>query len=345
MRYKISFIVPVYNTGTYLCTCVDSLLNQTYRDFEIILVDDGSTDESARICDRYQEQDSHVRVIHKKNGGLISAWTCGTKESTGSYICYVDSDDWVDNSMLEEMTAHISGHEQEIISSDYVVERSSGEKQYIYQTLPPGEYNRDDIEEKVIPNLLGQEHRYVCMSRCMKLISRKLILDNLHFCNSVIRMGEDTTIMLPALIDCKRLVVMDHKTYYHYRYVEKSMIHQYDAKLYDNICQLRIIINQVLRNKLSNAELDIMLQKADREYLLYLLLIIKNEVRGNSQKCGKNIKKIVKEQEIRKLVKKNPFQFVDLSNRLLYLVLKYPGFLTITMLKLAMKIFYIRKPV
>ncbi|MDO4304704.1 MAG: glycosyltransferase family 2 protein [Bacillota bacterium] len=238
--YKVSLIVPVYNTEAYLKRCVASLREQSYENLEIILVDDGSTDNSGKLCDEYERQDARIKVIHKKNGGLISAWKAGVEGSTGEYLCFVDSDDWVDTAMVSEMAKQLSGSDREIISSDYVIEWENGNKQYVWQELPAGVYEGAELK-RVVPRLLGQEKRYVCISRCMKLISRSLIENNCKYSDPAIRMGEDTTIMLPSLIDCKRLVIMDHKAYYHYFYVNESMVHKYDRNLFKNIELLRKI--------------------------------------------------------------------------------------------------------
>ena len=97
----ISIIIPVYNVEKYLDRCIKSVFNQTYQETEIILVDDGSTDRSGELCDFYSESSRKVRVIHKENGGLSSARNAGIKVSTGSIICFIDSDDWVDSRFLE----------------------------------------------------------------------------------------------------------------------------------------------------------------------------------------------------------------------------------------------------
>ena len=100
---KVSVIIPVYNTAEYMDQCIDSVLAQTMTDIEIMLVDDGSTDGiSGKKCDEYAGRDSRVRVIHKENGGLQSAWIAGTAEATSDYVSYVDSDDWIDADMMEE---------------------------------------------------------------------------------------------------------------------------------------------------------------------------------------------------------------------------------------------------
>lgn len=98
---KVSVIVPVYNVEKYLNRCIDSILNQTFRDFELILVDDGSTDQSGRICDEYKEKDNRIVVIHKTNGGLSDARNYGIDRAKGEYITFIDSDDWIKERYIE----------------------------------------------------------------------------------------------------------------------------------------------------------------------------------------------------------------------------------------------------
>ena len=100
---KISIIVPVYNVEKYLRKCVDSILNQTFKDFELILVDDGSIDTSGKICDEYNLKDNRIKVIHKENGGLSSARNAGLDIAQGEYIGFVDSDDWIELDMYEKL--------------------------------------------------------------------------------------------------------------------------------------------------------------------------------------------------------------------------------------------------
>lgn len=334
--YKISIVVPVYNTEKYLKRCVDTLTGQTYEQLEILLVDDGSTDKSGALCEELALTDSRIRVIHKANGGLVSAWKKGVEESTGAYVSFVDSDDWIDLNMMEEMAEQLTGMPGEIVASDYVIEREEGGRQYRWQQLPPGEYDRQAVKKEVIPNLLGREWRYVTISRCMKLIAKELITDNWNYSDPKVRMGEDMTIMLPALMDCERLVVMDHKAYYHYLYVTDSMIHKYDQGLYESINLLRKIVRWILTDKLQGEELSDMLKKADQEHIFMLFLALKNEVRGNPSGYRKNILKICKEEEIRDLCRSTAVEVRERANRLLYLVLRHPNGVTLRMLRLAM---------
>lgn len=335
-EYLISLIVPVYNCKKYLNKCIDSLINQTYSNIEIMLVDDGSTDGSSDICDKYSELDERIKVIHKKNGGLVSAWKCGVEESKGQYLCFVDGDDWVDINMLEELSLKLTGSDGEIIASDYIIERQIGDGQYnsetVYQTLTPGDYNRGELEEKVIPILLGNENRPVFFSRCMKLISRELILSNIKYCDESIKMAEDVVIMLSALIDCKRLYVMNHKAYYHYLLVTDSMVHKYDSGLYNNLCRLNKVCVSLLKDK----GREDLVPGWNKEMVLLLFLCIKNEIRGNVDHYIENIKDILEKEKT--LLSNNPVEVKSLNNKLIYWVMKKPNILNLKLLKLCFSV-------
>ena len=339
-QYKVSIIVPIYNTEKYLCKCVETLIKQSYKNLEILLVDDGSTDGSRGLCDGFALKDTRIHVIHKENSGLISSWKEGVLKSSGEYLCFVDSDDWIDLNMIEEMAEHLTGNNREIVASDYVIEREDGSSQCVWQELLPGEYDREAIEQEVIPNLLGREHRYVHNSRCMKLISRKLIEDNCKYSDPMITMGEDTTVMLPSLIDCERLMVMDHKAYYHYLHMSSSMAHKYDKNLYSNIRLLRQTIRKTLEDKFAGEKLTQMMKSADQEFVLMMFLVLKNEARGNASGYGKNILNICRSEEIRKLCKDTCVSVEENSNKLVYLVLRHPNEITVRLLRLAMIIYY-----
>ena len=111
---KISVIVPIYNVEKYLERCIESIINQTYKNLEIILVDDGSPDNCGNICERYAQKDNRIIVIHKENGGLSDARNAGLKIATGEYISYIDSDDYIDNDMYEYMMKEMSKENADI---------------------------------------------------------------------------------------------------------------------------------------------------------------------------------------------------------------------------------------
>ena len=119
---RISVIVPVYNVEKYLSRCVDSILNQTFTDFECILVDDGSPDNCGKICDEYAKKDKRVKVIHKQNGGLSDARNTGLDIAGGEYIYFLDSDDYVEYNLLEKLNDTICVCNAEMIVFGYKVE-------------------------------------------------------------------------------------------------------------------------------------------------------------------------------------------------------------------------------
>ena len=135
-NYKVSIIVPVYNTAKYLKKCVNSLIAQTYQNVELLLIDDGSTDDSGALCDWFANKYPQIQAFHKESGGLVSAWKYGVERSNGEYLCFVDSDDWVEPQMVVEMIPYVTGSNSEIVSSDYVIERDNGTSLYTSSLFP-----------------------------------------------------------------------------------------------------------------------------------------------------------------------------------------------------------------
>lgn len=337
----ISIIVPVYNVMTYLDRCISSLQRQTYQNIEIILIDDGSTDESSAMCDWYGEADPRIHVLHKKNGGLVSAWKAGVNVSRGAYLCFVDGDDWIDPCMITEMANHLRFTPGEIVCCNYIIDRTDGTAKQKHG-LPPGNY---DSTSNLFTRILGNENRIISMSRCMKLISRELITENLHYCNEKLKMGEDLNIILPALLDSKRIVIMEDAYYYHYFYNNASMVHAYDQNLYENIRLLRIVMNNVFKDKVRLNQLPVPKQSIEkqcgREYLFLLMLALKNEARGNPNRTYlKNIKTICSQEKTPQLIRRYPIRVTKKSDKLLYLTLKHPYRPLICLLRTATKLFY-----
>lgn len=343
---RISIIVPVYNVASYLDRCIQSLRRQSYQALEIVLVDDGSTDESGSMCDWYGEDDKRIHIIHKENGGLMSAWKAGVRESSGSYLCFIDSDDWVEPGMIQEMAERLLLTEGEMVCCNHVINKAH-EEWRVTQGLAPGVYEGSQLKE-LFRELLGKEHRKITLSRCMKLISRELIVNNLSLCNEKLRMGEDVNIMLPALLDSKRVVVMEEGYYYHYFYNTSSMVHAYDQGLYKNIKLLQEVMTEVFREKVRQNGLPVSEEEIERqckqEYVFLLMLALKNEARGNRRGNSylKHIRIICKKEDTPELIRRYPVKIKEKANRLLYLVMKYPSGWTIRGLRLAMKIFYRR---
>ena len=114
MSELVSIIVPIYGVDEYLNKCIDSIVNQTYKNIEIILVDDGSPDKCPQICDAFSQKDKRIKVIHKKNGGLSEARNVGIDHANGEYFIFVDSDDWIENTMVEHLLSICKKYDVEL---------------------------------------------------------------------------------------------------------------------------------------------------------------------------------------------------------------------------------------
>lgn len=333
---KVSVIIPVYNTAEYMDQCINSVLAQTMTDIEIMLVDDGSTDGiSGKKCDEFAAKDSRVKVIHKENGGLQSAWIAGTVEATSDYVSYVDSDDWIDTDMMEGLYALTSAAEDEakqadavypnpyisseIVAGNYIVEKT-GERRKETQALQPGVYTGDALD-KIRRRLLGEEVRPVTMSRCMKLISRKLVLENIKYCDPTIFMSEDVNITLPCLCDVKRLAIAEGSYFYHYRLVGSSMAHSYKPNFLKDLELSNKTFRKILKDKgIENAD-----QQMDKEFVMILLLVMKNELRCPDKDTVKRVKGIFLREDIRSKVAGTEVTISGLANKLLYFTMKHPA--------------------
>ena len=153
---QFTVIVPIYKVEEYLKRCVDSILAQTFTDFEVILVDDGSPDGCPEICDAYKEKDARVRVIHKPNGGLVSARNAGIFAAKGDYITYVDGDDWVKPNLLQFIHDRIAESAAPVDMVLFASENVFADHvDKIENKVPEGWYDRERLEKEIFPYLLS----------------------------------------------------------------------------------------------------------------------------------------------------------------------------------------------
>ncbi|MEH6513426.1 MAG: glycosyltransferase family 2 protein [Maribacter arcticus] len=221
---KISVIVPIFRIEKYLPKCIDSLLNQTFSDFELILVDDGSPDNCPKICDDYAKIDARIKVIHKKNGGLVSARKEGLKNAAGTYITFVDGDDWVDEFYLD-----ILFNLAELNDADLVVTGHFREFNGKIETIKPkmvGVYDEKELKSKILPYAIynGEfcEHG-ISTYVWNKLFKTELLCDVLFDVPNEIIMGEDAAITFSYLTISKSLVISSTPLYY-YRQRHDSIV-------------------------------------------------------------------------------------------------------------------------
>jgi len=165
MEYAISVIVPIYKAENYLHKCIDSILAQTFQDFQLILVDDGSPDKSGKICDDYAVKDSRIEVIHKQNGGVMSARKCGILSARGLYSIQIDPDDWVEPSLLEDLFQEAIQEKADMVICDFV-EHYEG-KSSISNQKPESLFHTEVMKE-MFTRLMGSTCNKLIRTLCYK---------------------------------------------------------------------------------------------------------------------------------------------------------------------------------
>ena len=150
---KISIIVPVYQAEKYISKCIESIVNQAYKNLEIILIDDGSTDSSGEICDRYGERDKRIVVVHTPNKGVSAARNCGLDIATGDYITFVDSDDFLDLQMYSEMIQVAEKYSCDVVMCDCIKEFKGKSEKYTH-AIREGFYDKEQLKQEYYSQLL-----------------------------------------------------------------------------------------------------------------------------------------------------------------------------------------------
>ncbi|MDY4079527.1 MAG: glycosyltransferase [Clostridium sp.] len=202
---KVSIIVPIYNVEKYLSKCIDSIINQTFKEFELILVDDGSPDLCGEICDKYAKNDSRIVVIHKKNEGVSKARNEGIKVAKGNYIMFVDSDDYLENSMLEVMYSEITNELADIVvcgTNDINLEGKKNNAENIYDKMI---LNNVDALKYL---LYERPYNAVCWG---KLYKRNLF--NKYKFNEKTKIAEDLELLYKIFFITKKVVYIPNRLY------------------------------------------------------------------------------------------------------------------------------------
>lgn len=195
----LSIIVPVYNTQNYLRQCLDSIVNQTFSDFELIIVDDGSTDDSLKIAEEYEKKDGRIKIIHQKNTGIVGAVRTGVLHSNGDYISFVDSDDYCELNKYEIMVKNGIAH-----NCDMVACGIKSEENIRPCLAKPGYYNYDDIIKTIYKNcfLLGG---YCC--RYNKIIKKEILMKNFDLYQNISQSNEDYVFFSSFFFNVKSMYV------------------------------------------------------------------------------------------------------------------------------------------
>ena len=244
---KLSVIVPIYNAEKTLTKCVDSILNQEYSNMEIILVDDGSCDNSLELCRKYANQDNRVVVYHKENAGLVAARKSGAELATGEYIGFVDSDDYLDEDMYSSLMKEANEKNSDIVIGGIQHDYPNQTITSTLNSLPTGYYDRIAVEKAVIPNMLMKKgfYRYgIIPGVVVKVFKRELIRKSLEHVDNTITLGEDVAITSYAILGAESISVVENVGY-HYIQTETSMIRGYNPGHFDALCKMYLCIDRI----------------------------------------------------------------------------------------------------
>lgn len=271
MGHFITVIVPVYNTEEYIRTCIDSILQQSYSNFEVLLIDDGSTDRSLEIIREYEHVDSRVKAYANCHVGLISTRKFGVEHATGDYICFVDSDDWIENNLLACAVRCIEENDVDVYAYNY--NRVFGKDKlcatdtYIWGN---GIYSKRDIENIYDKMIFDFERGKagIFQSVCTKIIRKEILKQVLEQISPNITYGEDAAITFSIMFKINKISITD-QAFYNYRLRKQSMCYSKDIDKFYEIAEFETYLKGILEKY----DYSYNLQKQLKMYVLTLLNI------------------------------------------------------------------------
>lgn len=306
----LSIIVPVYNVKDYVIKCLDSIYNQTIYDYEVIVVDDGSTDGSDMIVDAYCENKPKFHVYHKENGGLMSAWMLGVTKASGDYLGFVDSDDYVDKEMFKKLCDVAVKYDVDIVMCDRFDVVGNAIQKPVYDTegLQEGLYSGADVDfiKKMVFPL--KEVPEISKARWNKIFKRELYLANTKYCQCMSKTFEDRYITPSCIFSAKSIYYLKLPLYYYvHRDGSNSGMYKPDLlyqikRLYD--VEKQALIDKGIMEKYKD-NWEYLFMDYIRQYVVRNIMNVKGfSVRVKSSKCllqddlvKKRIEKFGKEDE------------------------------------------------
>lgn len=222
MKNILSVIIPVYNCEKYLHRCVDSVISQTYSDLEIILIDDGSTDNSMKICREYEKKDFRVHSYHIDNVGIYQARKYGVMRANGNLVTFVDADDWIEKDTYDNLMKIYYKYRPEIIAFTYQINDSQIPRE---NNLKEGMYHKEQMEKCIIPYMMYDAkigNRCLNPSISCKIIQKHLYLSLTESVSDRVTWGEDALVTYPAICAANSIYIDNHPYYHYFMHAESS---------------------------------------------------------------------------------------------------------------------------
>lgn len=299
--HKISVIVPVYNAEKYLNRCVDSILNQTHTNIELILVNDGSVDNSGDICDLYTTKDARVCVVHKQNGGLSSARNAGLAVATGEYVGFVDSDDDVELDMYEKLYDIAYKQQVDFVMSDYIRILQDGKTYLKTLDIDAGKYDKEKIVSDLYPRLImGKDLEYgPLLSVCHCIYRREFLERNGLTFDEKVRWSEDNIFSAFVGYYADSFYYLKGEGLYHYHSNPGTITTSYRKGAWDVYCTM----NKHLRTFFSNIKEFDFSQQLKLHLIFYACNCIGQEIGRPFKEAIKEIDRILASNELKEAFK------------------------------------------
>ncbi|MDR4508589.1 MAG: glycosyltransferase family 2 protein [Candidatus Brocadiaceae bacterium] len=328
---KISIIVPIYKVEQYLCQCIDSLINQTYENIEILLINDGSPDRCPEICDEYAAKDNRVRVIHKENGGSSEARNSGINSAFGDYIMFVDSDDWIDLNTCEELIKVMDKESADIVLASYVREykRKAIPKHIFNENYKV--FNKQETKYRLHRRMFGLVDKELArpetadsiVSAWMKLYKKTIIADARFIDTKKIGTFEDGMFNINVFINCTKTVYID-KCFYHHRKVNPtSLTSVHKNFLYDKWLTLFSIMEDFIKN---NCPEHVYYEALNNRICMSIIGLGLNEVSARNKSFfakAKRINTILNSEKYKQSFAKFKMKYLPFEWKVFFLLCKF----------------------
>ena len=327
MREKISVIVPVYGVEKVLNRCVDSILQQTYDNLEIILVDDGSPDHCPELCDAFAREYENIVVVHKKNGGLTSAWKEGVRHASGDLVGFVDSDDWIDPDMYEKLYAALKQQDADMAMAGLVFDYEDPNYPPRRETnrMEMSVYDRRELES-LFPVLLNDGSfigRTIQPSRVTKLFRKKLVEQNLTLWDDRVNVGEDLQMVFATVLDAQKICAIPDYYPYHYWYNMSSMTGKYDPDYLEKIKFTRERLEVISDEKGVYDFRD----QIRNDFLSLAIMAVKNEIwRNHRDSFGrvlKNVRSMCQDEQVQEALANHTMDRIGWSVKIYIFMMKH----------------------
>lgn len=323
---KISIVVPVYNVEKYLNECVDSLLKQTVPAHEIILVDDGSKDNSGAICDEYVAKYPQVKTIHKANAGLGMARNTGLDHATGDYVVFIDSDDFCQPDMVEQLYSIVSKTGCDTCKSSF--NRVDMEGNFLHsETVVPGSFTGDQVQQALLPRMIGSapdRHDSIPMSACCTMYSMEIIRNNsLRFVSERQWISEDIIFNIAYYAKAQHVILSEYIGY-NYRINPHSLSTSYRADRFEKSLAL---YHEQARLLTEMGIYEICRYRLSRQFFIYLRMCFAQlapKVCGLSRKEAISaIKEICANTQVQKIVLDYPVKKLGFKQQVFVYMVKH----------------------